>query len=421
MKKNIILVVVVALIIGGIAYLESGKVTRTSTNVGTTIPLPNIGPDASSTALATATTTSESSSSAVAIVSSGAPDTTANTSTPATTNAPSRAGFLTVAQKTAQYSRAKELVSPDGYINTDSSFNLAGLVGKKVILIDFWTYSCINCQRTIPYLNAWYQKYQNAGLVIVGVHTPEFDFEKSLPNVQAAVAKFGIKYPVVLDNEGQTASAYGMQYWPEEYLIDIDGFVVDHHIGEGGYADTEAAIQNALKEKVSVLGQNIVVPTGTVTPAAAVAGADISPETYFGSNRNEYLGNGTKSISGVQNFTAPDSTVASSLKEDTLYLGGSWNVMPEYAESNGVTKIFYHYHGSNVYFVASSAQAMTLTLKRDGQPLGAEAGADVTSASTVTVGQSRLYSLVQESSPGDHVLEIDVPSAGLDAYTFTFG
>src|SRR3989344_6905350 len=146
---------------------------------------------------------------------------------------------LTGSGKAKQYVSAKEISTPDGFINTDA-ISIANLIGKNVILIDFWTYSCINCQRTLPYLNAWYEKYADQGLEIIGIHTPEFDFEKEYANVEKAIEKFGIKYPVVLDNDYSTWQAYKNQYWPRKYLIDIDGFVVYDHIGEGGYDETEA-------------------------------------------------------------------------------------------------------------------------------------------------------------------------------------
>ena len=151
--------------------------------------------------------------------------------------------------KLAKYPFAKEIVNPSGYINTDK-ITVSELIGKKVILIDFWTYSCINCQRTIPYLNSWYEKYGDKGLEIIGVHTPEFLFEQKYENVLAAVNKFGVKYPVVMDNNYSTWTAYGNLYWPHKYLIDIDGFIVYDHIGEGAYDEAEQKIQELLQERM---------------------------------------------------------------------------------------------------------------------------------------------------------------------------
>src|SRR3989338_3982296 len=156
--------------------------------------------------------------------------------------------------KASKYESAKEISTPDGFINTDN-ITIGELVGKKVVLLDIWTYSCINCQRTLPYLKAWHGKYKDKGLVIIGLHTPEFEFEKIYDNVRAAVQKFGITYPVVLDNDYSTWRAYRNQYWPRKYLIDIDGYIAYDHIGEGGYEETERQIQKALEERMTRLGE----------------------------------------------------------------------------------------------------------------------------------------------------------------------
>ena len=158
--------------------------------------------------------------------------------------------FLTVVQKSKKYKVAPDLSTIDGYINTDNlPITISQYKGKKVVLLDIWTYSCINCQRTLPYLNSWYKKYEDKGLVIIGLHTPEFAFEKVQKNVEDAVKRFDIKYPVVLDNDFSTWNAYGNSFWPHAYLIDMDGYIVYDHIGEGGYEETETAIKKALSEK----------------------------------------------------------------------------------------------------------------------------------------------------------------------------
>src|SRR3989338_6748638 len=193
----------------------------------------------------------------------------------------------------------KEIISPSGFVNTDG-ITMRELIGKKVVLVDFMTYSCINCQRTFPYMVAWYGKYKNQGLEIVGIHTPEFAFEKNIENVRAAMKKFGITYPVVLDNGYATWSAYGNRYWPRKYLVDIYGNIVYDHIGEGAYEETEMKIQGLLQEHARVLGEDAGVETEgviarTMPPAPNTAR---SPETYFGSLRNEFLANNAKSAAG---------------------------------------------------------------------------------------------------------------------------
>jgi thiol-disulfide isomerase/thioredoxin len=152
--------------------------------------------------------------------------------------------------KSAKYQLAHELVSPDAYLNTEGKhITLAQYRGRNVVLLEFWTYSCINCEHTLPYLVSWYSKYVSQRLVIIGVHTPEFPYEHIQSNVEAALKQYGITYPVVLDNENQTWSAYGNRFWPHQYVIDVDGYITHDQIGEGGYDATEAAIQAALAER----------------------------------------------------------------------------------------------------------------------------------------------------------------------------
>ncbi len=302
-------------------------------------------------------------------------------------------------------------------MNVDN-ITIGSLIGKEVILVDFWTYSCINCERTIPYLNAWYAKYHNTGLEIIGVHTPEFQFEHNIDNVREAVKKFGIRYPVVLDNNYATWSSYNNQYWPEDYLIDIDGFIVDKHIGEGDYDTTEKKIQALLQERAEALGINITISNTTGIPANAVPVDFLkvgSPETYFGAAKNQYLGNGRPFATGLQTLVRPEI-----VETNMLYLTGTWNFSGEYAESTGNGSIIYRYNAKNVYFVASSPDTNAVTVLLDGNPITMNAGADV-NGSTVMVLNEQLYTLVQGTDYGEHTLELDSTRPGLRAYTFTFG
>jgi thiol-disulfide isomerase/thioredoxin len=298
--------------------------------------------------------------------------------------------------------------NPSGFINTDP-FKIQDLIGKKVILIDFWTYSCINCQRTLPYVTSWYNKYKDDGLVVIGVHTPEFEFEHDINNVTAATKKFGVKYPVVLDNNYGTWSAYQNQYWPAEYLIDIDGFITHTHFGEGDYDVTEKAIQDALAERAQVLGEKTAVPTDMVNPndVTTVNSQQLgSPETYFGSARNQYLGNGTSGKAGVQNFTQPQP-----VNPNTLYLAGNWNIADQYAQNTEAgASISYKYQAKNVYFVAGSDTPVQITVIQDGKQL-----------KTITVQQHTLYNLVENADYGQHNLQLLIQSPNLQAFTFTFG
>jgi thiol-disulfide isomerase/thioredoxin len=321
------------------------------------------------------------------------------------------------AQKALKYEQAKEIALPSGFVNVDN-ITIGSLVGKKVILVDFWTYSCINCERTIPYLNMWYTKYHDQGLEIVGVHSPEFQFEHNIDNVRQAVKKFGIQYPVVLDNDFATWGSYKNQYWPEDYLIDIDGFIVDRHIGEGDYDATEKKIQDLLRERADALGISINITNATGIPSNAV-GVDFSkvnsPETYFGSAKNGNLGNGQPFRNGVQNLTWPGLVLP-----NTLYLDGTWNFTDQYAVNTVNGSIIFQYDAKNVYLVASADKDIPVTVSLDGTPISESGGADVID-SVVTVKDEQLYTLVEGKDYGVHTLELDSHGPGLRVYTFTFG
>lgn len=326
------------------------------------------------------------------------------------------------ALKAEEYPIAPELVAPDGYINTGGQpITVGQFKGKDVVLVDFWTYSCINCIRTIPYVESWYKKYHDQGLIIIGVHTPEFAFEHVYNNVLMATRQLGVTYPVVLDNEYATWNAFGNQYWPREYLIDIDGYIVHDHAGEGDYDSTEAAIQKALAERAARLGTS--APTTTVSTPASTIPIDFSavqsPETYFGSARNEYLGNGAQGQAGRQTLSIPQKT-----QSNRLYLGGTWDFADQYASNvaAGAT-IEYTYDAKNVYLVAASpGGSITVKVLRDGKPLpAAERGADLNGNGEATIREDRLYNLIHGADYGEHTIQIEVQNAGLQAYTFTFG
>lgn len=317
---------------------------------------------------------------------------------------------------------ARELAKPSGYINAEK-IAVSELIGKKIILIDFWTYSCINCLRTTPYLNRWYEMYGKQGLEIIGVHTPEFRFERDYGNVLAAVNRLGIKYPVVLDNDYGTWRAYGNRYWPHKYLIDINGNVVYDHIGEGGYDETESKIRALLDDRMKLLnlkgrisGEITRRPTGAIEVDFTRVN---SPEVYFGAARNSYLSNGDRAVLGVQNLTEPKD-----VKTNELYLVGQWNLVDEYAENlNPGAKIIFRYDAKNVYLVAGTGDArVALGVLRDGRPLGEAAGVDVVNGTALTVTEPGLYKLVEDPAGyGPHTLEITAEHPGLRAFTFTFG
>ncbi len=339
--------------------------------------------------------------------------------------------YLSLAEKNVRFPKAPEISTPDGFINTDGKAVTLEELKGKVVLLDIWTYSCINCQRTIPYLNAWYKKYKAQGLIIIGLHTPEFAFEKVQANVERAVKDFAIEYPVVLDNDFSTWNAYHNQYWPRKYLIDIDGFIVYDHAGEGEYDVTERAIQKALMERKARLGIHVEVPQDIATSAVVSVDPNNvgSPETYFGASRNQYLGNGVPGKVGA--FQANE---LGDVKPDTLYLIGSWNITPEYAETPasvgisevGSDRIDYRYQAKSVYFVAGSKSApIEVEVLRDSAPVKQEVkGADVyykNGRSYIKIQENRLYKLIEDTVSGTHFLELIISKPGLQAFTFTFG
>ncbi len=423
--RNIFIFIVVVLIVGAIWYLDRGKVSQESNVHAVNVTAVDVL--TTSTILSDVNSTSTSSATGAT---SGA------IVTPTRTPDQIKAALVQLAQsdQLAGDQMAKEITAPTGFINTgtDSSGNplsitLSQYVGKKVVMIDFWTYSCINCQRTTPYLETWYTKYENSGFVIIGIHTPEFDFEKVYANVAAAVKKEGITYPVVMDSNYGTWTAYNNQYWPHQFLIDMAGYVTYDNVGEGDYPTTETKIQEALQERNQILGISTPIPSGISTPSDAVTSIDAqSPETYFGSARNEYLANGNSGVSGPQDFSFQHTTDVPFFELNKLYLAGPWNIASQYAESQDSDVISYTFNAKELYVVAGSASASGTDIEvlLDGQPVpAADLGADVKMVGGKTMAHitdNTLYHLIDLPQAGEHTLQINTP-AGLQAFTFTFG
>lgn len=299
-----------------------------------------------------------------------------------------------------------EIVEPSGFVNSEP-FALADLVGKKVILLDFMTYSCINCQRTFPYLNAWYDQYKDQGLEIVGIHTPEFAFEHRIENVQNAAEEFGLEFPLVLDNDYRTWRAWNNRYWPHKFLIDIHGNVVYDHIGEGAYGETEEMIVELLKERAEVLGEEIDnmnrVSDSIVAPTPS---RGISPETYFGASRNEFFGNGVSQYRGQRAYTFPEN-----LEPNHFSLSGTWVTDAEYAQPRGTDgALRYPFRAKNIYIVAESDTPTDIEVYIDGAY-----------SHTITVQASMLYSIYEHAAVEEHLLELRFPQGGTRIYAFTFG
>ena len=280
----------------------------------------------------------------------------------------------------------------------------------KVVLIDFWTYSCINCQRTQPYLNAWYSKYKDAGFVIVGVHAPEFAFEKVPENVKRAIADENIAYPVALDNEFATWRAYDNQYWPAKYLIDKDGQVRYTHYGEGAYDETERTIQALLKES----GNVISTPLEAAQKGSSVRRGQ-TPETYLGYDRAARFMN-------TEQFVADKPvtyTTARSVNNDSWSLGGRWQMGDESSQSleQGAT-LTLKFSARQVYLVMSGPPGARITVTVAGQPISD--GTD-SKNSSVTLDGPRLYTVASlEQFMTDQTLQLTFP-AGVTINAFTFG
>jgi thiol-disulfide isomerase/thioredoxin len=321
----------------------------------------------------------------------------------------------------SQFRLAPELAKISGYINTDP-ITLADLRGK-VVLVDFWTYSCINCIRTIPYLNAWHEKYADDGLVIVGVHTPEFEFEKDYNNVKAAVEKFEIEYPVAQDNDRGTWKVYENRYWPRKYLVDNEGYIRYDHIGEGAYSETEKVIQSLLSERAAYMGINATIDQSTSKPenAQSVNFRQIdTPELYFGYQfARAPLGN-------PEGFK-PDQVVTYTIPEDAtitpnrIYLDGEWKNNADHMELQGEHgRIVLSYSAKAVNIVAGGSGE--LHISEDGSELTeGSRGSDVSEDGTVVIDGQKLYNLAMHEDYGKHQIVIDVKGEGFEIYTFTFG
>jgi cytochrome c biogenesis protein CcdA/thiol-disulfide isomerase/thioredoxin len=305
--------------------------------------------------------------------------------------------------------KAPEITGIDHWLNSEP-LTLASLHGK-VVLVDFWTYSCINCIRTLPYLESWYQKYAAEGLVIVGVHAPEFAFEHDTGNVQSAIAQFGITYPVAQDNEFKTWGAYSNQYWPAHYLIDANGNIRAEHFGEGAYAETEAQIRGLLAEA----GQ-AALPTSTTGDGPVPIANGQTPETYLGSGRasdfaGSYPGDG-----------AHDLTFPASLQTNEWALDGKWDISSQFVTTQAAgDKLELKFRARDVYLVMSAPSAVTAHVVVTGASTAAVQTEDVSSAGELTVSTARLYHLVHLPDQEQATVTLSFDAPDVEVFAFTFG
>jgi len=306
------------------------------------------------------------------------------------------------------------------WLNSDP-LTAAQLRGK-VVLVDFWTYSCINCIRTIPYVRAWAEKYKDQGLVVIGVHAPEFAFEKNVDNVKKAIADFKIDYPVAIDNDYRIWRAFENNYWPAHYLIDAKGQVRYQHFGEGNYRQTEQAIQDLLHEAGSDMAQS-----GPVVPDAK--GAEASPDLGHIRSGETYVGyrqaTGFVSPERIKADAAADYSVANP-GLNQWGLAGSWTVGAEQASLDKAGGgISYRFSARDLHLVlgpSADGKPVRFQVTVDGKAPGTDHGADIDAAGNGTVTATRLYQLIRQS--GDVTarnFEIRFLDPGVQAYAFTFG
>lgn len=327
-----------------------------------------------------------------------------------------------IEKKAKHYKKAPELAGIEGYLNTEENIKISDFTSKgKVVLIDFWTYTCINCIRTLPYLVEWDQKYGNKGLVIIGVHTPEFEFEKKYENVKMAIEKYGIKYRVVQDNNYATWRAFKNSYWPRKYLIDSDGFIRYDHIGEGAYEETELFIQELLKEAGQQIKDTETSKLQDKTPRLKQ-----SPELYAGFSfalpRGQNIGN----KEGLQPGIILDYKLPEKTTNDVIYLEGKWQSNEDHLqakESNN--SIILEFTASSVNIVANTiSKPVKLEVFVNEEHANKEqAGADVkieNGKSFVIVNEPRLYN-VFNGQYGNYLLKLTADSSDFNFNAFTFG
>jgi len=292
----------------------------------------------------------------------------------------------------------------------------------KVVLVDFWTYSCINCLRSLPYVQAWAEKYRDQGLVVIGVHAPEFAFERDLGNVGEAVRKLGITYPVAIDNDYAIWRAMGNQYWPAHYFIDAQGRVRGHHFGEGDYAGSERIIQQLLAEAGHGKGDaDVVRPEAEGVQRAAAGDADAdSPETYLGYERAQNFASvGGELADASRRYAAPALPALNHWALDGAWTAGRQQVTLTHAPG----RIVYRFHARDLHLVlGTGGKPARFRVTIDGAAPGPDHGSDIGADGVGTVSGQRLYQLVRQAGPvRERTFSIEFLDPGVQAYAFTFG
>jgi thiol-disulfide isomerase/thioredoxin len=299
---------------------------------------------------------------------------------------------------------APDFAGIDGWLNT-TPLTLSDLRGK-VVLIDFWTFSCVNCVRTIPHLKVLYDAYKSDGFVIVGVHSPEFDFEMVPANVAAAVTRLGVTWPVAIDSQMATWNAYQNQYWPAEYLLDQQGRIAYTSFGEGDYTQTDAAVAALLNVHTAPLPSSTPVPSNT------------TPELYAGSERGQLADNEAYGALGApQKYPDPGAPQA----QNAIQVTGTWTDQGQYLQADTSGHVRLNFTADTVYIVAGTpGAALPVSVKLDGKLVGPGSRGAALTGSSFTVTRQDLFQLLAGISPGYHLIDLTVP-AGFRIYTFTFG
>ncbi len=319
----------------------------------------------------------------------------------------------------SKFKKAPDLVGIAHYLNTTPE-QLASEMKGKVVLYDIWTYSCINCIRTLPYVTAWNDKYSDEGLLIIGIHSPEFEFEKDKKNVELAIAKHGIVYPVVMDNEWKTWKAFENRYWPRKYIADHEGYIRYDHIGEGAYKETEKVIQQLLEERSLSIGIQMASAETLVDIKEFEHTPFRTPELYFGYN----FAQGRNQLGSVEGFN--QNKITTYIEPDNLqlhkfYLVGDWSNLEDnmrLESDSGSIKTLYHAKEVNIV-TANNAE---LEIFLDGIPLGENySGDDIESGNKITVTEPDLYNIISSEKSASHELEIKINQKGFEIYAFTFG
>ena len=293
----------------------------------------------------------------------------------------------------------------------------------KVVLLDVWTYTCINWLRTLPYVRAWADKYKDHGLVVIGVHSPEFPFEHDVDNVRRAAAEMRVAYPVAIDNDFAIWSALNNQYWPALYVVDAQGRIRHHQFGEGGYEQSEQIIQQLLLEAGnSGVGRDLATVSAPGLEAPAAWSDLKSPENYVGYDRTENFASSGGALRDKQRVYA----VPGRLRLNQWALSGDWTMTKRAVVLNKPNgRIAYRFHARDLHLVmgpATSGGPVRFRVFIDGKAPGAAHGTDVDDQGVGTVGAQRLYQLIRQSTPvADRTFEIEFLDPGVEAYAFTFG